>query len=1041
MGNLRIHTGNRLEDLAASFAELVRTPADDIFKPEIVVVQSHGMKQYLSLFLADHNGIAANIDYRFPGHLMRDFFRRVSERPYPFDPEMLAWKILRVIPSLIEREEFKPVQNYLAGASPSYLYSLSRKIADMFDNLTLHRFELVREWTEKPPGRDWRAVLWRECLKEEENPVLQRNLFFEFMRNNQSSFPRRISVFGVSALPALYVRILAEMTEIIDIQYYFLSPSPQTIAEAPSVKNKFTAKNIKSYLHFISSVRRESVSAEKKAEFQNFFRKPEETTLLKSLQADLLEDRESQEGLKRRVTAGDDRSIQFHICRSAAREVEALKNTLIDLFEHDGTLSPEDVIVMTPEIEKYAPLFQSVFQDSGELPSSISDILPREDQAAAEVLNAVLSLSAGNFAAGPVYEILESSFIRRKYSLSENEIDLVRNWISDTGIRFGLDETERAARGCMPERANTWRSGLDRLLLGYALSNKDCILSETVPFTNIEGSQTETLGKLMNFIDSLEKVLVEIRVSAPLHIWSQRMLNCLNDFLGIDLAAAPSLFSHIHKLQTIEMETGCKELIDLETIRLYILGVKKAAGSAGRFLSGGITFCALLPMRSIPFRVVCLAGMNEGIFPSRSRDAAFTLMRQASLPGEPDSADEDRQLFLEIILSARDRLIVSCTGSGSQKSSQYPSAPVNELLEYLDECFVSGSGAQISEKIVCRHRLQEFHADYFSAGSQLFSYSKFHFHSAKAQQMERKDPPRFLEKPLPLRIKAVLNLDEICRYYKNPSEQTLRGLEIFPGNESHEISDEEPVNPDSLESYLLKDLLLRKIQSGDSYNYIYNFLKYSGRLPHGIPGTILFDRLYLQTKELSESIDNIRAGKTYSKLPLRLRLNQTEIRGIIPHAAGKEMLYFRPGELKPMYLLDAWIQHLACACAFQSDFKTSLVGFSRDSRIDLKIFRTEISEAEDCSVILAGLIEMQTAGLSSPLAFFPDISYIFAESLKRSLSDEEALFAAHKAYSRLSVKDFSARFLFGDNPEQAPGFPENAKIIYNPLLDHLQASD
>ena len=101
--------------------------------------------------------------------------------------------------------------------------------------------------------------------------------------------------------------------------------------------------------------------------------------------------------------------------------------------------------------------------------------------------------------------------------------------------------------------------------------------------------------------------------------------------------------------------------------------LNETRGAKG-FISGRVTFCAMLPMRSIPFKVICIIGLNENTFPRQKSSLEFDLMAKHPVKGDRNNRDSDRYLFLETLISAKERLILSYVGQseGTTKSCLRP---------------------------------------------------------------------------------------------------------------------------------------------------------------------------------------------------------------------------------------------------------------------------------------------------------------------------------------------------------------------------------
>ena len=421
----------------------------------------------------------------------------------------------------------------------------------------------------------------------------------------------------------------------------------------------------------------------------------------------------SEEPVRRGIPPGD-ASLQIHCCHGAMRELEVLHDRLLDLFDRLPGLMPKDILVTMPEVETYAPYIGAVFNT---LPFSIADRSAQAESSVAAALLKLLALHGGRFLARDVLALLEIQAVRERFGIAESELDDVRRWVDDTGIRWGIDAAHRAAVGLPSFGNNSWRAGLDRLLLGYALPGDGATLFEDVlPYPEIEGGDAALLGRFVDFCEKLFRLIPALDAPRTLAEWEASLRELLdtfvddNDDLADELKRVRSAVRGIGALT--EFHPGP---ISFEVLRTHLASVLSETESGFGFLAGHITFCSLKPMRSVPFRVICILGLNDTAFPRREPPLGFDLLAQE---GRGRSRrDDDRQLFLETILSARDALYLSYSGLSPRDNSEAPpSVVVTELLDYTARNYEPALA-------VTMHPLQAFSTRYFGVDQPLFSYS------------------------------------------------------------------------------------------------------------------------------------------------------------------------------------------------------------------------------------------------------------------------------------------------------------------------------
>jgi exodeoxyribonuclease V gamma subunit len=365
------------------------------------------------------------------------------------------------------------------------------------------------------------------------------------------------------------------------------------------------------------------------------------------------------------------------------REVEVLHDQLVALFEEIPDLEPRDVIVMTPAIDGYAPLVEAVFGESTTrppIPYHIADRGPRATDEIVDAFSRLLAIVDGRMTATEVLDLLRIGAIRRRFAIAAEDVELLRTWVGRVGIRWGIDDAHRAALGQPPFHANTWRFGLDRLMLGYAMAGGDReLFGETLPYDDVEGSSAELLGKLAELCETVFGFHASLRDARSLDDWRDDFARLLAAMIASDDHDADQHNEVRNALARIARRAhaaGFVEALPLEAARTLALDELTRTTSARGFLSGGVTFCEMVPMRAIPFRVVCLLGMNGDAFPRVRRPLGFDLVARHPRRGDRSSREDDRYLFLEALLSARDRLLIIYVGQSIRDNAELPPSVV-----------------------------------------------------------------------------------------------------------------------------------------------------------------------------------------------------------------------------------------------------------------------------------------------------------------------------------------------------------------------------
>jgi exodeoxyribonuclease V gamma subunit len=1013
---LHLHTSNRLEALFAGLAEIVRPPSGHIFRKETIVVQSIGMGRWLSLRLAETQGICANVVFPFPQKFIGEVLQNtLPEKPaHPaYEREVMAWRIARLLPGLLAREEFAPVGRYLAGERAALkLYQLSNRIAETFDRYLAFRPGWILDWDAGNESH-WQATLWRALSAEfpgSHLPALGQKLASALRKQGDlAHLPARVSIFGLSTLPKFYLDLIEAIATRTQVHLFVMEPTPEWWHDIVSAKKE--AKIIREKpgqtpadLHLergndllaaMGKLGREFLglvgALEPVAQHESFV-EPEGKTRLATVQREIFH---LQERAVRAKALPDDRSIQFHSCHSLMREMEVLHDQLLDLFAKHPALEPRDVIVMMPDVGTYAPYIDAVFDTPEEealrIPYTIADRTARAESGAVDTFLAILELAGSRFGASSVLNILESPSVLRRFDLAEADLETIRVWLDRAAIRWGIDAEHRAQFDVPAFSQNTWREGLDRLLLGYALPARgDRLFHGLLPIDEIEGNYAETLGNLVEFSDALFHAAAELKAPRSLVEWQPILRRIVERFFVPDDDSAHELLLIRHAIDSlgkVAQEANFEEQVPFDVLLAHLQRILGEAEASAGFLVGHVTFCALKPMRSIPFKVVCLVGMDDNAYPRKSNPPGFDLIARQPKPGDRTVRDDDRYLFLEALLSAREFFYVSYVGQSLKDGSALPpSVLVSELLDYL--------GEEEDHSLVTRHRLQPFNADYFLGESALFSYSRDNCRASEVARRPRIPPRPFLAEPIaePDEEWRHVELESLAAFFRNPAQYFIQqrlGLK-FP-NERPQLEEREPFELGPLTNFKIEDDLLRKKLDGVPLAEAEGLLRAGGQFPPGHTGAAVYREKCDEVEKFAALVTDKVGEKYLEPLPVDLTLGPWRVTGRVDELTANGLVRFRLTKLKAKEMLRVWLFHLALNASGKAGSST-LIG--RDiMQAFAPVAKKEAAER------LRELLEIYWEGLTRPLQFFPQSSYAFAKQSLNSRARTEPLKKAHDAWT------------------------------------------
>jgi exodeoxyribonuclease V gamma subunit len=1099
MNGLNIFTSNHLEILADQLAEFIKKPLAPPLDTEIIVVQSRGMERWISMELARRQGICANIDFPFPNTFLQLISRQlIPQMPEesPFEPGIMTFKIMKMLPACIDKPGFETLKTYLAGTQKDLkLFQLSEKISHTFDQYLVFRPEMIFKW-ESGHEDHWQAQLWRQMVRGKEKvhrAWLRKRLFKEIknrlikiskqpgeaFRTNESisgtkSLPQRVSVFGISYLPPFYLQVFAEVSHLIPVGLFLMNPCREYWADIVSdreikrIRMKYSRPDPGSIeLHLEKGNRLlASMGAQGRdffdlissfdCEINEIFKTPAQNNILACIQSDILNlnDRGQAHPFDNSgVTCKDgsdnyqpDTSIQIHSCHSPMREMEVLHNNLLSMFEADPDLLPKDVIVMTPDIESYASFVRAVFDTQTDnalrIPFSIADQSVRKESRIVDGFLAILDLKNTRFGIAQVMALLEFPGIKEKFNLSQSDIDILEHWIRDIGIRWGWDSENRMTFDLPGFPENTWKTGIQRLLLGYALPgmNKE-MFAGILPYDHIEGDATLVLGKFLDFLHSLAVCIQTMDQSKTLIRWNTFLNRIIKDFFLPDENTDRELQMLQRTLDDISRWgdlSGFDEKIELEAIRSCLTRQLDQTYLDSGFISRGVTFAAMLPMRSIPFKVICLVGMNNDLFPRELRPPGFDLLARHPKPGDRSRRNDDKYLFLETVLSARQKLYISYVGQSIQDNTLIPpSVLVSELIDYIDEGF-----GRAGKDVITHHRLQSFSPAYFKKDQKLFSYSREDLLAATSRY-NPKEPVRFISELLPMSQEEYdqwryLDVDTLVRFMIHPTKYLLqKRLGIYLEEGTPVLSEKENFELDALEQYQIGQDLLKNRLEGLDLKDLLPVQRAMGQLPHGNVGEVFYKKISIATNMFANRVEIYTKGKTPASADIDIEIDEFKITGRLSDIYSSGYIHSRFTNTKPKDLLRSWIHHLVLG------FSAGGI-YARDSVLICKDAAWIFHPVENYRDALKSLLALYWKGLSEALHFFPVTSYEFAQQLLvKDKSPQKALQFAQKKWigsehNRGESEDPYYRLCFRRTDPLDDTFQKIAKKNFGPILEHCR---
>ena len=943
---LTIHRGPGTAALADALGELLARPLPDPFAKEVVVVPAKGVERWLAQRLSHRlgtggrgaDGVCSGIDFLRPRSLVA--LLTGTERTDPWHPDRLAWPLLSVIDAAIGEPWAEPVARHLGEERDGVerdlrrarRYGLARRLAGLFASYGVQRPALLTSWcdggSDVPPDLAWQPELWRRLVAAvgATPPDVRHVETCAELREDPGRFPLpdRLSLFGHTRLPVTEVELLDAVAESREV-HLFLPQVSGTLWDAlrPVVAGgpvrRVEDRSAQAARHpLLATLGRDAREvqrqlalvecAEERAEGA-----PPGDHLLGWLQADLRADAVPADRGHRRLRP-DDRSVQVHACHGAVRQVEVLRDVLLGLLADDPTLEPRDILVMCPDVEVFAPLVHAVFgavpeeHPARRLRVSMADRGLAATNNLLAIAGQLVELVEGRARATDVLDLIGAGPVRRRFGLSDDDLDTITRWVVASGVRWGLDGDHRRTHGlALPE--NTWRFGLDRILAGVAMPEEQVLLGRTLPMDDVGSSDVDLAGRLGEVLARIEAAVADLAAATTARGWSEALRTHVVGLTATSYDDAWQLAQLEHELASLAADSSAgSSTLGVADVRRLLEDRTAPRPTRSNFRTGTLTVSTLVPMRSVPHRVVCLMGMDADAFPRTITADGDDALARDPRTGERDPRAEDRQLLLDAVMSARDALVVTYSGMSEHSGLDRPPAiPVSELLDALD----ATAAEPVRRELVVRQPLQPFSERLLTAGRPV-TFDPLALAAARAAR----DPgpaPEFLSGPVSAPA-SELTLDDLRRFFNNPARALLDHLEIALPFDVDPPRNDIPIDLDGLERWAVGDDIVRAVLDGSDPQSVLTAALSRGALPPGQLGESELKRICLAAQKVVEQATGFRTGEP-GTTDVTLEVGGRRLTGRVPERYGDTLVRVTYSSLKAKQALALWLDLLAVQAA------------------------------------------------------------------------------------------------------------------------------
>lgn len=1014
---LHLHRGERTDLLADGLGALLADPLPDPFAEELVLVPARGVERWLSQRLSHvlgrgrrDDGVCAGVAFRSPASLIAELTGTPDEDPW--SPEAMTWPLLEVIDCSLDEPWCRTLATHLGHGLPDLeaelrrgrRYSVARRLAALFASYARQRPGLPANWLHGRTGDldadlAWQPELWRALVKRigADPPHIRHEKTLARLREGQTDLPARLSLFGHTRLACTEVELLDALAAHHDLHLWLPHPSDDLwqalrdthggVARAADTSRRAAHHPLLETLGRDLRELQRSLPANPATD-EYLSRATTSDTLLGRLQSDIAANAVRPAG---RTLGPGDRSVQVHSCHGPARQIDVLREVLLGLLEDDATLEPRDIVVMCPDIETYASLIVAGFglgdtapdgHPAHQLRVRLADRPLAQTNPLLAVAAELLAIAGTRATASQVLNLAQAAPIRARFRFSDDDLDAIADWVRDANIRWGFDKDHRASYGLDHIIHNTWRFGLDRILTGVAMSDdSQAWLDTALPLDDVGSDTVELAGRLAEYVDRLHRIVERLSGTKPLTEW----LEALSDGVAL-LTRSDDPWAHAQlqrEFAGVLEQAGSRTatLLRLPDLRGLLSTHLAGRPTRANFRTGTLTVCTMVPMRSVPHRVVCLVGLDDGAFPRLLVPDGDDALARTPMTGDRDIRSEDRQLLLDAVCAATETLVITYTGADACTGHPRPPAvPLAELLDALDQT----TQEPVRRRIVTEHPLQPFDRKNVIPGALVpakpFTFDPTALAAARAASGKRSAPVPFITDRLPAPPAADVPLVDLLDFFKDPVKGFFRALDCTLPWDVEEISDAMPVEIGALQAWTVGDRMLHDMLRGLGLDVAMNTEWRRGTLPPLRLGWRKADSISRIATELAGVAQGYQRTQARAH-DIAVDLGDgRRVTGTVNRVFDDRLVEVTYSKLAAKHMLAAWVSLVALAVGKPDRRWTAIcVGRGDKDTVGVCCLHTPT----DPRAVLNDLVALFDAGRREPLPLPLKTSYAWAQRRHR----------------------------------------------------------
>lgn len=970
---INIYTSHSLDKLAHHFSDILQTEDTEPLQPIWIIVQNNEIKEWLSLQLASKQGIAGNFRFIFPSEFIWILYRLKEKdvpQSLPSDLAAMHWALFELFEKDPELLDLIPVYD-TESESPQKRFQLSGQVADIFDQYQVYRPGMTQTWLKrnlctKNRHENWQSTLWLRLNEYWNNNKSTRSIpsrseaysdlikwFVDGDKSFTDKLPERVFVFGLSHLNKPFLEIISHLS---------------------------TSKSVH-FFHRYSLQRDENKDLQKLLSSWNESAKDQI-----GLFHDLLKDLDSEANIREldESSVSSISDISVHSCHNSRREVEVLKDSILNYFEENTNAGPEDVLILVPDAETYSSELETIFNGNEGEPSIPVTQLLRDKRSDIYAFSAILDAIDSSHKASTILELINLQPIKKAFSFTDDELERLEEWVIDNKIHRGIGNTFNSPY--------SWQKGLNQLLLGSFMEPDELELyRDLAPYRSITANDDINLiGRFSSFIDSFIEVVKESKENKRPTEWLKYIEKLHHAFLGgVNEEGGSGLYHVLSKVDEYLQYSNVSENVSFQMMMSWFKSqLSNNDSTSGRF-GQGITVSSYIPYRSVPFKFIAVLGLNEGVFPRKAVRPEFDLIYSSPKPGDRIQKEDDTYLFLETVRSAGDHLHISYQGQDQRSDAKrLPSMLVQQLLDASEKGRVS----------YYDHKLHPFSRSYFSNENGMRSYSSLNLKIAENLEREAGSDLTFtdeyLNEPGTDKNDKVL-VKDLISFFTNPSKYiALNSLGLSDSIYLNEITDRESFKLNNLESYFLDDFIHDSLLKSNPKEHVFEYVRVSGMIPDKLKGEKVFQSKYDQMEKLNHELSLLTSKKEHV-IDIELSLEGIEIIGKIPDIYGDTLVTSHVGKRKPKYEVGHWLKHLILlesGIPIQKSLFVSMEGS------DLEVL--EFHSKDIPKDVLAGYLKwfLSNKPILFKAAFFPATSKSYAQKWNDEEDKRNALYEARKTW-------------------------------------------